>query len=412
MAHGYYLRVPNPEDPVAVSLDLLRAAVQPIAALTSDEIAFDVEGVHLVLRPMTPKEEMAVQRVLTEVPEGQDAEAEFNVMEYFTQFRVEVLSYAIVEINGIDLRNETTISTGEATPDGKPIRVLKNVALRGIVEKWPRQVVTLAFSKYGDIVRQVTAKVEKFIAKNDTDLDVEIERLEARLKQLRMERASRAAGNPMISKEVLENFIGQGEVYDKLQASSILSGGDPEPSPPASVSEGQTYELEEEVEPIIVLASEPEPNPGPEPNPIPSPPKPPSKPRQSVIPPVMPPPTSEPSTAPPAPSTLDEFMSSFGGSDDELAAEEARLRAARLARQHHAAASRDAATHIGVPTPGDDLRDPLSRAKPVGKIGDLDAYRLPTETLSDRGRSAPAMPTTPVNPPASTGNPNFRPPKR
>ena len=382
---------------MAVSLDLLRAAVQPIIALTEDEIAFEVEGVHLSLRPMTPKEELAVQRVLTDVSDTEDEDEQFNVMEYFTQFRVETLSYAIVEINGIDLRNETTIATGETTPDGKPIRVAKNIALRGIVEKWPRQVVTLAFTKYGEVVRRSTARVEKFIDKNESDLDSEIERLETRLKQLQQERASRALGNPAIGKEALDNFIQQGEEYDKKQAATLLSGI-------------------EEVAPVRDEAIEtPTPEPPPAPPAPPEPPAPaapipppPTTPRRSVIPPMMPPPVPETGAPPPtgAVSTLDEFMSSFGGSDDDVAAEEQRLLVARNTRQPTAAPR---STPQVVP---DDPRDSLSRAQPAGMIGDVEAYRLPTETLSERGRSAPPTPTLPVNPAPSTGNPNFRPPKR
>jgi hypothetical protein len=97
--------------------------------------------------------------------------------------------------------------------------------------------------------------------------------------------------------------------------------------------------------------------------------------------------------------------SSFGGEDlDAIAAEEERI---LLARQK-SAQSRGTPS---APSP----KDPLSQAKPVGTVQGMEAYRLPTETISERGRK-----NTPsnagggaVNPaPADTRNPNFRPPKR
>jgi hypothetical protein len=109
-------------------------------------------------------------------------------------------------------------------------------------------------------------------------------------------------------------------------------------------------------------------------------------------------------------SSFDEAVaspSSFGGEDlDALAAEEERI---LLARQKSAQSRGTPST----PSP----KDPLSQAKPVpAPVQGMEAYRLPTETISERGRKN----TTPnagggasVNPPPTdTRNPNFRPPKR
>jgi hypothetical protein len=94
-----------------------------------------------------------------------------------------------------------------------------------------------------------------------------------------------------------------------------------------------------------------------------------------------------PVTAPAPVATLDDFISSFG--HDEVAEEQ------RIATR--------------------EPRDLLSQAKPVGKVGDMDVYRLPAETISDRGRAPahrPSMPQPDQPPQQGSVNPNFRPPKR
>ena len=67
-------------------------------------------------------------------------------------------------------------------------------------------------------------------------------------------------------------------------------------------------------------------------------------------------------------------------------------------------------------TPSAPAKDMLSQAKPVGTVQGMDAYRLPTETISERGRKAAPSTQTgggSVNPaPADTRNPKFSPPKR
>lgn len=390
-----------------ISLDLLREAMQPLIEVGKDEIEFDAFGTLVALRPLLPKEEVLVQRAAAVVVEqnrrfeeslreqagGEDtAETDSmtraSALDYFDRFRVEVISHALVQVGGLDLRGVEFVATGEALPNGNPVKVAKPAALRPLVENWSRAMISLVFAKYGELMDRLNKEAGAAIEGNPADLDAEIARLEERLEEAKAERAKRAGGDPGITAEQIENFVGLGASMEEgaKQAAAL---------PSAREVNQQLRKTKEQAAPSQPTPAQP-------------------RPRQSVLPPTVPPPTPDPVPVkyslppePPAPSAFDEAVaapSSFGGDDlDALAAEEERI---LLARQK-SAQSRG--------TPASPVKDSLSQAKPVGTVQGMDAYRLPTETISERGRKGgpPATPSAGVNPaPADTRNPNFRPPKR
>lgn len=390
-----------------ISLDLLREAMQPLIEVGKDEIEFDAFGTLVALRPLLPKEEVLVQRAAAVVVEqnrrfeeslreqagGEDtAETDSmtraSALDYFDRFRVEVISHALVQVGGLDLRGVEFVATGETLPNGNPVKVAKPVALRPLVENWSRAMISLVFAKYGELMDRLNKEAGAAIENNPADLDAEIARLEERLADAKAERAKRAGGDPGITSEQIENFVGLGASMEEgaKQAAAL---------PSAREVNQQLRKAKEQAAPSQPAPAQP-------------------RPRQSVLPPTVPPPTPDPVPVkyslppePPAPSAFDEAVaapSSFGGEDlDAIAAEEERI---LLARQK-SAQSRG--------TPASPVKDSLSQAKPVGTVQGMEAYRLPTETISERGRK-PAPPTQAgggVNPaPADTRNPNFRPPKR
>ena len=326
-----------------ISLDLLRQAMQPLEQVGKKELDFDAFGTRLVLRPLLPREEVAVQRYSAlvveenkryeeelrareEVPAEEleeQALTRASALDYFDRFRIEVLAYAIVQVGDYDLHGQEHVATGEVLSNGQPVKVQRQVALRGLVSDWSRTMLAFVFGKYGELVEEVTRETSQLIEKSPADLDAEIGRLEEKLAELKDERLRRAANDPGISASQIQDFVGAGNAKEKV---------------------------------IQEMAD------------APAPPRPAPSPRKSVVPSVSAPPT------PPPPQ--EDLMAA--------ALEEERILQAR--------------------TP----QDPISQAQPAGKVGGMEAYRLPTETLSERGRkNVPQKPATP-----STANPNFRPPKR
>jgi hypothetical protein len=358
-----------------ISLDLLREAMQPLIEVGKEELEFDAFGTLIVLRPLLPREEVAVQRqsavVLEDnkrfemsIREGELDEAEINsvsrasALDYFDRFRMEVIAHSVVQVGNLDLRNVEHIATGETLENGKPVKITKVVAVRQLVDTWSRSMVSLVFAKYGELMDRITKNSDKTVEDSSSDLDAEIERLEKRLVEAKTERSKRAAGNPNLPTQQVQEFVGLGNQIEESNkaAANLPSRGE----------------------------------------------------RRSVLPSRVPPPTPEPPPSPQyelppepkPPSAFDQSVGSFGDVDlESIAAEEERILAARQKK----------------PALTPPVRDPLAQAKPAGTVQGVEAYRLPTEMLSERGRkqqesfSGKAQ----VNaPPLETNNPNFRPPNK
>jgi hypothetical protein len=319
-------------------------------------------------------------------------------MDYFDRFRIEIIANSIVQVDDFDLREEKYVLTGETLENGTPVQVPRGIAMRGIVQEWSRAMITICFTRYGDLVQKIADKADEIAQTTMPDLDAEIERVTARLAALRKDRATRAKGDPSVTAQQITNLVKAGQALEveanealiRSEAEGILAkdrmeeekkrGRNPEnqgkSATPAAQEEGGEVETTPEA-PVVQGA------------------------RKSVIPQSSPPPSSFPtSTGTQVPG---EVMSSFGDGDDPevVAAEEARI---MEARRRAAQAAQVAAT--------EEPRDPLRDAVQVGSVDGVDAYRLPKEEVSPRGRkSAPKKKKgrKTKKGPQSTENPHFKP---
>ena len=382
-------------------LDLasLKQAFEPLSQVGRDEKTFDVEGTTLTLRPLLPMEEVQVQRfaasVLDEIQgqEGlsnQDQMSRAAAMDYFDRFRIEVIAYSVVQVNDTDLRGVERLPTGEILENGTPVQVPRTIAMRGIVQTWSRAMLTVCFAKYGDLVQSIADTADKLVSQSVADLDAEIERSEKRLEELKADRETRAKGDPSITAMQITQLV---EAGNEMQADLRRAGA------------------KAEAERMAAQAPAPPPPQAPEADPAP---------QKPAAPPSVP---------------FEDLRSSFEDGEDAevMAAEEGRILEAQRrsfadaaeaeegrileAQRHSRASSRqkvvEPAPQQAVtpqpPPPPEDSRDPLSQAQPVGSVGGVEAYRLPSEELSPRGRkgkgkkkgSAPAGDTT--------LNPHFKP---
>jgi len=415
-----------------MDLQSLRAALKPLTQFGSDEHVFDVEGITVALRPLLPREEIASQQFAsavlaqTQEEEGLDDDDPLTrtaALRYMDQFRIEIISYAIVQIGDTDLRGLTHIETGELLDNGTPVKIPTHVAMRNIMtESWSRGMITIAFSKYGDLVTKIAQKADKIAEASIADLDAEIDRQEKRLTSLRLEREKRAAGDPGVTYEQIRGLVSAGEALSREvdQAIDIVQHDTAAAAALRQAAEAEVAEIqrkmadaeaadaaalaadlaaEEEAEEDVVMPSDVHEaaaraaqaalNPSPAP-------------RQSVIPKAAPPP------APRLPPSPEGFVSSFADPDEDpnaMLPDQARL---NLARRQAALDGRKG------------LGDPLSQATQVGVVRgakgeEIPAYKLPSETISGRGRQQTEAPqAAPDIDPSPKGggslNPNFKPP--
>lgn len=374
-----------------MKLKSLRQALSPLAKFGQDEISFEVESsgnpVQVYLRPLLPKEEIECQKRAREILVQARAEEETEevsraaAVEYFDKFRIEVISYALVQVGDQDFRSVKLIETEETLPNGTPIRIPLQQALRDhISDEWSRSMITICWSKYGDLMTKIAQRAEKVAEQTLADLDAEILRVSEKLEKLKVERADRAKGDPSVTMDQIRSITNLGQALEE-EVDAAIQQAQAERELKRTLDE---QDVEED------WANEPAPAPAPTPAPAPA--------RKPVTPAVAPPPTAKP---PP-----DHFVSSFGDPDDNeslLLQEQEAMRILEAQKQSRATST----SPIG--------RD-LSRAQPAGQVSTasgqtIEAYRLPAETISSRGqKEAP----TPPREGSIKGNhnPNFIPPRR
>ena len=394
-----------------MNLQELRGALQPLQSFGTEELTFDVEETIVSMRPLLPKEEVSAQQYaasLLEEDEADDADEDrvlsrASALRYFDQFRTEVIAYALMQVGDLDLRGISHIETGETLENGTAVRVPKHIALRELISaEWSRAMITICFSRYGDLVTKIAEKADKIAKSSVADLDAEIERVEKRLDDLRDEREMRAAGDPSVTTQQIRSLVAAGEALEQ-EIDQTIDVARAERKAADAIRRAAMEGLDaEDAEADDDGDLEPEPAPEP----------PPPEPRQSVIPPRAVPPTKK--VPRPDIDTPPGFVSSFADPEEDphaLDADEARIKAAR---RYAAQAARDEITG-----------DPLAQAEQVGTVKqggkDIPAFKLPTtdlgdtpvhketETISGRGKKKGKQIPVDPDPRRGTINPNFKP---
>jgi len=387
-----------------IDFKALEQALAPIEEIGQGELTFDLGVTQVTFRVLMPQEELEVQRYASEALSA-ETEDPNNAVDYLDRFRIACLSHAIVQVGGMDFRNVDYVSTGEKTESGVEIRVPRVKAIRSLVSRWSRAVLTRAFRKYSELSGQVEAKADQAIKYEPSDVDAEIERLEDRITELK-------------ARKEAEADKGRQEVFAHRMASVVEHG-----EAPARVAEALKPTLQEEAAPSAPVVSAPAPVP------------PPARRTGSIIPQQAVPPAELPEQAQPLP-VPPRADSSFINADDDDSANaameaehlrilEMRRRAARgappmdegsvLERVHPQMQSRRVPPHLAASaaeaeTHALDVGAPATELEPT-KDG-IPVFALPAQSLdvpAARARTDPKV----VNP-ATTGavNPRFRPPPR
>jgi hypothetical protein len=357
-----------------MDLNALKQALAPLREVGKEEMVFDIEGTRVVLRPLLPLEEVAVQRyaasVLDQVQKQEglsedDQMSRAAALDYFDRFRIEIISHAVVQVNDTDLREVRTIPTGEFLNNGVAIQMPKNLAMRSIVSEWSRAMITICFAKYGELIQKISDKAEKLTEKSVSDIDAEIERVRGKLERLNSDKKNRAAGDPNITRNQINSLLEAGEAIKRQTEEASR--------------EVREQAEEEEIDRLKNRVSQEAQRDQPL--------------RTPVYPKQAPPPTAGYSGA--------GSMGSFFDPTEE--AQEGESEPPRLQTQEKIARARAAALSDV------EDKDPLSMATPVGKIGGIDAYRLPSEEVSARGKKSNETEKKEPDPNTGTRNPNFRP---
>lgn len=183
-----------------LTLDVLERALSPIEDIGREELVFPVNGVPVTLKVLSPEEETEVHRFSTsEIGDGDESLAAAS--SFLERLKLGILSYAIIAVGDNDFHDSPFVETGESLGEGsKRVRVPRYMAMRDLIKRWPGAIRTALFRKYVELLDRVEKKAEAAIQFEPADNEVEIERLEKKLKTLREERetAAKSAFSDMV----------------------------------------------------------------------------------------------------------------------------------------------------------------------------------------------------------------------
>lgn len=301
-----------------IDLKTLQKALAVIGNLGKGELTVEVDGTPVVLRVLTADEDIDAQRYSRMNPDGDGEPEGLVLLERYKRF---LLSHAIVQVGSLDLRGVEFVATGDVTDQGVPVRESRPVAVRKILDTWSRVATMALFQKYLELQRRVDAEAEKAIYFDLTDVEAEIVRVERRLENLKKEQKHALAVQ-----------------QDKGMASAVAAVESRLRNPAPAAPPEETPAAPPEAAPAT--SSEPV--------------------RQRVLPrvaappprPMQPPPVATP---PDASDELPDITDSLGDGPAQIAAETARLVAARQA-------ARRRSQEVAVEPP--PIQAPIGRAPP------------------------------------------------
>lgn len=411
----------------------LERALAPIEQIGQDTLTFEVEGHTITLRPLLPREELEVQkRVAAILEKGRDEDGDiekYTMLEYFDHYKIEILAHAIVQIDNLDLREHEWIATGEKTSSGRPVRVKRHVAMRDILLRWSRMMLSVTFNKFNKLVADTNDKAEQYVDRDVTDIDAELEALEEKKAELEAERSRRAEGDPNIMRDTLDqireyerlardedNFDPVEPIKNKVRPDGQAIGqpeiAAPRPAPePQVIKEPEWADFDEMPTQADLDDQTPEPEEEYIPEPVemprfvqPEPVRPPAPPRGMAI--------------PPQDDPLSDVQDSFQDplAEEAMAAEAERIAAMRRRQEMNARLHQAPAPEPPQQVPphmrGARLGEDMPSMQEYGEVDGVPAFRMDTGELSGRGRghAAPQEKKVPVNQRSSgTRNRRFRP---
>lgn len=219
-----------------IDFKALEQALAPIAEIGQGELTFDMGGTLVTMRVLLPAEELEVQRYASEaLPAETDGDPN-NAVDYLDRFRVGCLAHAIVVVGNLDFRDAVYIEMSESLDNGKSVKVPKVKALRNLVNRWSRALLTRAFRKYSDLLNQVEQKAEKAIEFKPSDRDAEIERLEVLLASLKTDKEREESKSREVFSMKMDAALEAEVVANKVASTLGVRGhsqSEPEPEPEA-----------------------------------------------------------------------------------------------------------------------------------------------------------------------------------
>lgn len=153
-----------------LSLKDIEFATKELVKIGHSEKEVKIGDLSVVLRTLTPIEEAEIQRISTGMDNKDD---EVTTLEFVDLFRLTSLAYAIVEINGVNLRGQEYVETDELLPNGVKVKKKRTEVMSSILYKLSRTVLGVLFEGYVTLNKEAETEARKIIPESEIDNAIE-----------------------------------------------------------------------------------------------------------------------------------------------------------------------------------------------------------------------------------------------
>jgi len=169
-----------------LNLQNLKEAFSDLDQIGKGETTFEINNTTITIRLLLPSEEMDVQKQAGQAySDNNDTGQAVATAAYLENFKINVLSYAVIAVGDCDLRNEEYVETGEYLKSGVAVKIPKTKAVKDLLSNFSRKVLDGIFQRYTDLSTRIDLQSEELMDYVPIDLEAEVERLEAKLSVLR-----------------------------------------------------------------------------------------------------------------------------------------------------------------------------------------------------------------------------------
>ena len=168
-----------------LNLAAIERAIISIESVSRSETTIDVGDLQVSLRPLSGREEVdVVEFAMAALGDGAAGQTRAQMVDFYFRSQVRTLAHALVRVGEVDLHGET-VETEEIL-DGVAVKRSKVDVMGEYIDKhWSKMVVQKMFVCAVNALEAATTKTVDTIRSNPFDYGAEIDRLEARVKDLK-----------------------------------------------------------------------------------------------------------------------------------------------------------------------------------------------------------------------------------
>lgn len=223
----------------------IQSGLSKVQNLGRYEETFEIDGQTITLRNLRPHEVERAQEGCREkfelFQESQDAN---RLRQWLKALQVNLLSYAVVQINETDLRGVDYIETDRVDPEtGKPRKFRKPKYLRQkVLRGWTTDVIDACFRKFKEVTSHAEDRVQDQLEFEEDSYEEKIDHLEDEIDRLRQKQDSLenqdlediddigVEPGEGLTKEDFKNMVFNPEEVDEIDEDEIELGGGEEES--------------------------------------------------------------------------------------------------------------------------------------------------------------------------------------